>query len=301
MDTIPSIPAEPPVRGILWDNRFSWSRMALGVAAGCWILACPLFAAAPGALAPLALVPAVPVVAGIALAVGRFDPLAKIAAAAAFALGALGWWIAWDHGQGNGDMMLALLSALPPGWLTWYVFWSARANDLTGVWGNPHSVSAAMACCAVVACGLWGVALWAMREFAHVGHPGIQTPLLWVWMVSSLWCVNTVVPALKAAQEVRRLAAPLRARLHDHESVVLFGVFLLPWGLGAGTMFIEAASRGPFDHILHPGRTTPLWLAVVPLVIGVSALNAARTLHALLTTPRDAVMVAPDDGREATP
>lgn len=38
MDTPPP-PFELPATGVLWDDRFILSRMTLGIAAGCWVLA----------------------------------------------------------------------------------------------------------------------------------------------------------------------------------------------------------------------------------------------------------------------
>lgn len=262
------------------DDRFVWSPMAFGVAAACWTLAAPFL----GTLPPAALA-AVALTAAAALAVGRFDALAKIAAAGALAVGALGWRIAWDGGGGAGDVTVAIVSALPPGWLVWYVFYLAREGDRSGLWRNPHAVSAAMACCAVAACGAWSIGLWALGEAKIGDFRHLQALLLFVWMLSSMWCVNTAYPALKG-------------RLPAHEGVALFGVWFAPWALGAATLVIDVAGRGPFDHILHPERTTPLWLAVVPLVIGVSALNALRVLRALLTALRLAATMRPDAPRE---
>lgn len=66
MDTPPP-PFELPATGVLWDDRFILSRMALGIAAGCWVLAGLPLALFPPSLIPPVLIPALPVVAGAAL------------------------------------------------------------------------------------------------------------------------------------------------------------------------------------------------------------------------------------------
>ncbi|MGY0793153.1 hypothetical protein ACW7BJ_27620 [Azospirillum argentinense] len=284
MDAPPlSLPAEP---AILQGNRFVLSRMALGIAAASWVLASPVL----GMLPPSVLA-AVPVAAALALSAGRFDLLAKLAAVVAFIVGAVGWWIARGPA---GDVTVALVSVLPAGWLTWYVLHILRTDDHAGVWSTPYAVSAAMSCCVVIACGAWSVALWAMREWGRTDLYGLQVPLLWVWMLASLWCANASYPALKVAQERLGAGSANYNRLKSHGGVALFGVWFAPWALGAATLFIEAAGRGPFDHLLYSERTMPLWVSTIPLVVGLSALNALRVLHALLTAPRLAVGVPPD-------
>ncbi|MDQ2106386.1 hypothetical protein [Azospirillum isscasi] len=277
----------PVTPAILQDGRFVLSRMVLGTAAASWMLASPVL----GMLPPFVLA-VIPVVAALALVAGRFDLLAKLAAAGAFVVGALGWWIARGPG---GDVTVALVSALPAGWLIWYVLHLLREDDRAGLWNAPHAVSAAMACCAVIACGAWSVALWALREGGHAELYGLQVALLWVWMLASLWCANTGYPALKAMRERFGAGSAPHDRLQSQEGVALFGVWFAPWALGAATLFIDVAGRGPFDHLLHPERTMPLWVSAIPLVVGLSALNALRVLHALLTAPR----LAADAPRDA--
>lgn len=272
---------------IIWDDRFVWSRAAFGSAAACWTLAGPFL----GSLPPVALVVVV-LIAAAGLAAGRFDALAKLAAAAALAVACLGWRIAWNDGDGAGDVTVAVVSALPPAWLVWYGFYLVREDGDAALWRAPHAVSAGMACCAVVACAAWSVGLWALGQAGAGDFRFLQVLLLFVWMGASLWCVNAVAPTLKAAKEKGRddragdERPEVAERLERSEGTTLFGVWLWPWALGAVALVVDVAGRGPFDRILHPEPTTPLWIAVVPAVVGISGMNALRVLAALLSAGR---------------
>lgn len=271
---------------VVWDDRFVWSRLLLALAAGCWVLACPILAMALPNSVPPVLVPFIPLVAGVALLIGRFECLTAALALGAGTFAALGWWGMWNHGRGDGTTTFLLASAVPVGGLAWLVFHQTREDDRCGLWRNPHSVSAALACGAVMGCGAWTVALWAMREMAGIGHIGVNGLLLVVWMPVSLWCALAGAAAVTAARTAAASEPMALDRLDGMGGVALAGVVFVPWALGSGIMLFEAATRGPFYRILHPEQTTPLWLAVAPVVIGISAINAARLLLALLMAPR---------------
>lgn len=294
----PPPPFELPATGVLWDDRFILSRMALGIAAGCWVLACLLMVMFPPSLVPPVLVPVIPVAVAVALAIGRFRRLILIGAAFTAMVAALAWWAATQY----GNVALPLISALLAAGLAWLVFIQTVQDDCSGLWRDSHILSAALACCTVAAFGLWCAALWAMREFEQTGHPGINGLLLWGWMLASLWCALSSHQALKSAQEAASKGSVAEDELGDRQTTAVLGVWFAPWGLGAATLFIEAASRGPFHHILHPEQTTPLWIAIVPLVIAISAVNAARVLHGMLRAPKYAgVPMPPVQPQDAPP